>query len=258
MTHYDTTEKEGMDREEIGLPGVQLDLLKAIASQCDTPIVVVLFNGGPLAIEWLVESPRVEAIVEGWYPGVNGGTAVAEVLLGKYAPAGKLPVTMYHANYTKQIAETSMDMRSYPGRTHQYLQVPVLFPFGYGLSYTTWKYAKEIVLDRTSGTATVVVSNVGRVGSDEVVLLFSRYVVGSGDAHVHQAFGTLPQQALVDFQRVKMIQPGETRNVTFAVDTKVFSLVDLTGEKRIVPGQWELFAGHGMDKVATTLVSVVV
>jgi len=103
VTALDTTEKEGLDRRSIELPGVQEDLIKAIASQTSTPIIVVLVAGGPLAIEWLASSPRVKTILHAWYPGQRGGPAIADALLGKFSPAGRLPVTFYHANYTSQV-----------------------------------------------------------------------------------------------------------------------------------------------------------
>ena len=245
VTHYDTTEKEGMDRKSITMPGLQLDLVKALATQTTTPIVVVLINGGPLAIEWLVASPRVEAIVEAWYPGIDGGNAIVDVLFGNYAPAGKLPMTFYHANYTDMIPETSMDMRSFPGRTHSFVQVPVLFPFGYGLSYTSWSYFKSMSWNDKTFTASLTVTNTGNVTSDHSILLFTRYVVGETNTvealEFQREFGVLPKQELVDFKRMHALKPGERMDVFFLLDRSVFELVDLSGAKRSVKGKWELF-----------------
>ena len=263
ITHYDTTEKEGMDRgNDIGLPGLQLDLLKALTTQCDTPVVVVLINGSPLAIEWLVNHDQIEAIVEAWYPGINGGNAVVDVLFGDYAPAGRLPVTFYHANYTSQIEETNMNMRAFPGRTHAFVQVPVLFPFGYGLSYTTWAYSNHLAYNANTSTVSLAVSNVGAVVSDHSVLLFSRYVVKAAQEHDQDTYNTLvanigvfPKQKLVAFQKVYQVQPGETIKVSFVLDREeAFGLIDVVGEKRMVAGKWELFVGP--DRLSSVVVDV--
>jgi len=257
ITHYDTTEKEGMDRKTITMPGLQLDLVKALATQTTTPIVVVLINGGPLAIEWLVANPRVEAIVEAWYPGVDGGTAIMDVLFGNYAPAGKLPITFYHANYTDMIEESSMDMRSFPGRTHSFVQVPVLFPFGYGLSYTSWSYSKNILWNDQTFTASLTVTNTGEVTSDHSILLFTRYSVPRSQAFEFQnEFGVCPKQELVDFKRIHALKPGESVDVSFLLDRSVFKLVDLSGEKRSVKGEWELFVRKEGEEHSMVTVSV--
>ena len=252
ITHYDTTNKEGMDRSVIGLPGLQLDLLKALASQSDTPIVVVLINGSPLAIEWLVNNDRIEAIVEAWYPGMNGGNAITDVIFGDYAPAGRLPVTFYHANYTSQIEETNMNMREFPGRTHAFLQVPVLFKFGFGLSYTQWSYSKQISYNVQTSVASLIVTNIGAVLSDHSILLFSRYRIETKDATaMKKTHGILPQQKLIDYHKIRAIKPGNSVNVTFNLD-EAFTLTNLLGKKGIVKGNWELFIGS--DRLSTTVI----
>ena len=279
ITHFDTTEKEGLDRTELTLPGVQTDLIKAIASQTDTPIVLVLINGGPLAIEWAVASPRVEAILEGWYPGQEGGTAIADALFGIVAPAGRLPVTMYHSNYTGQVSERSMDMREFPGRTHRFLQVPALYEFGFGLSYSTWTYG-SVKFDSSAHRVSFVLTNTGNVTSDHVVIVYSALHALAVDqpsssssssssspspptSPPSTAFGITPQQSVVAFTRLRAIAAGATVPVNLLVDANAFSLVDTLGRRNPrVKGMWTLFvkesAGNGSGHVRGGSIDVLV
>lgn len=133
FTDYTTIEKESMDRKSLVLPGMQLDFIKAIATQTATKIVVVLVHGGPLDVEELLEMERVGAVLSAGYGGQRAGVALANVLWGTRPPTGRLPMTWPFNNFTKQVHESDMRMRpehGFPGRTHRYSQVPALFEFG--------------------------------------------------------------------------------------------------------------------------------
>lgn len=144
-------EGEGWDRDALGLPGKQLNLIQGVARRTRTPIVVVLIHGAPLEVGWLHSSPRVGAILSAWTSG-QGAAAIADIFFGEVSPAGRLPATFYFANFTAQSSFADMSMRRWPGRTHRHVQVPVLYPFGHGLSYTTFAYSR-LSLDMAAGTA---------------------------------------------------------------------------------------------------------
>ncbi|KAG2501341.1 hypothetical protein HYH03_001131 [Edaphochlamys debaryana] len=134
------TESEGLDRTSLRLPGMQEDLIRAVALS-GLPVVLVLVHGGPVDVAALLELEGVRAVLSAPYGGQQAGYAIADVLLGNAAPAGRLPVSWHYEWYTKLIAMTNMAMRPWPGRTYRYLQVPVLFPFGHGLSYSCFNYS---------------------------------------------------------------------------------------------------------------------
>ena len=254
-TYFDTTEKEGLDRTDIALPSVQADMIKAIAAQTDTPIVLVLVNGGPLAIEWAVASPRVEAILEAFYPGQRGGNAIADALFGRFSPAGRLPVSMYHANYTGMVSERVMDMRAFPGRTHRFLQVPVLFPFGFGLSYTAFEYVGALRFSPSTRRVSVTVRNTGKMVSDHCVIVYSTRSTRAEPATSGRDFGVVPQRSVAAFTRLRDIGPGMTRHVSLTVDAGAFALVDTDGRRvNEVSGSWRLFVvgDDGTSTVAST------
>lgn len=250
--HLDTVEKESMDRTSLSLPGVQEDLLKALVSQTTTPIVLVLFHGGPIDVEWAQSNPQVVAILSCAYPGQEGGNAVVDVLLGKTSPAGRLPITWYFQSYTTHIRATDMRMRPWPGRTHRFVQVPVLYPFGHGLSYATFEYA-AVSVERSAitGLASIELSvtNVGHrdgpnraVVSDEVVLLFASPTSPTVDAADTEL--QLPNRKLLTFTRVRNVNPGETRRVVFTLAERDFQAVDTSGSWRsIAPRCWEISVG---------------
>ena len=226
-------ERSTGDRTQISLPGVQEELLKALAAT-GTPLVVVLLNGSAVAVNWAEENAA--AIVELWYPGEEGGTALADVLFGNYNPAGRLPVTFY----------TSVDQlppfRDYDmeGHTYRFFRDKPLYPFGFGLSYTTFGYS-DLTMSAASLAqgqsleVSVTVTNTGDVAGDEVVQCY----VADPDASV-----PVPVRQLVGFDRIHLV-PGETQRVIFTVAPKQMSLF-LDGGRRVVePGAFELFVGGG-------------
>ncbi len=222
----------GGDRTDLSLPQVQRDLLQRLYS-LGKPVVVVLMNGSALAVN--EDELRATAIIEAWYPGGQGGEAVASMLAGDFSPAGRLPVTFYRS--TGQLP--SFDDYSMANRTYRYHKDEVLFPFGYGLSYSRFDYERIKVSPKQWRAGSVVavsvaITNVGNMNGDEVVQLYAKRNDVKG----------APIRALVGFQRVH-IPKGETRNVTFELNDRDLSSVDDNGNRAVMPGTVQLWVGGG-------------
>jgi beta-glucosidase len=219
----------GGDRTSIDLPTVQEDLLKALATT-HKPLIVVLQNGSALAVNWAQE--HANAILEAWYPGAEGGTAIAETLAGDNSPAGRLPLTFYSSlSQVPAFEEYSMK-----GRTYRYFDGKPLYAFGYGLSYTTFAYSNLKVAPAVKPgvpvTVTGDVKNTGSIAGDEVVELYLTQP---------KVFET-PLRVLTAFKRVHLA-PGETRHVTLTVDPRSLGQVDAKGNRVIVPGEYVVSLG---------------
>jgi len=222
----------GGDRASLDLPRVQQRLLERVVA-VGKPVILVLMNGSALSVHWADQ--HVPAIVEAWYPGGQGGDAVARLIAGDFSPAGRLPLTFYRTvDDLPPFGDYSM-----ANRTYRYFTGDVLYPFGYGLSYATFSYSHPRVSRarvRADGAVTVSVdvTNIGAVDADEVVQLYANH---------HGAPGT-PIRALVGFQRVHLAR-GETRAVRFTLQERGLSFVDPEGKRRIAPGPVELWIGGG-------------
>jgi beta-glucosidase len=221
----------GGDRTDIKLPSPQEELLKQI-SALGKPVVLVLLNGSALAINWAAEN--VPAIIEAWYPGQAGGTAIADVLFGDYNPGGRLPVTFYES-----IADLPpFEDYAMRGHTYRYFEGEPLFPFGYGLSYTSFAY-ENLVLSAANINAdqalkiSVDVRNTGQRAGDEVVQLYVRDL----DASV-----PVPIRHLEGFQRVHL-KPGQKSTVTFTLEPRQLAVVDDLGQQTVQPGEFEIAIG---------------
>ncbi len=234
------------DRDNLDLLGNQDDLAKAIV-ETGKPVVVLLLHGRPNSINYVAE--HVPAILDGWYLGQEGGTAVADVLFGDANPGGKLPITVPRSvgqlpdyYYQKPSAK-----RGYLGSTTQ-----PLFPFGWGLSYTTFKYANLHLNPATIGTSgetkvSVDVSNAGKVRGDEVVQLYIRDEVSSV---------TRPIKELRGLRRI-MLEPGETRTVEFTLGFDQLSFLDRDMHRVVEPGTFKIMVGgNSVDLAETTLTAV--
>lgn len=227
----------GGDRTSLDLPAPQQNLLERLHAT-QKPIVLVLMNGSALSVNWA--DKNIPAIIEAWYPGGEGGHAVAGLLAGDYSPAGRLPVTFYKsADQLPDFSDYRMD-----GRTYRYFKGDVLYPFGYGLSYTTFNYATPSLLARSIKAgehlnATIAVTNSGKRDSDEVVQL---YVTKPNDT---------ANPTLVGFSRLHL-KAGETKAVTLKVDARALSLVDAKGARKVEPGNYTLHAGGGQPSHAKT------
>ncbi|UCF18768.1 MAG: glycoside hydrolase family 3 C-terminal domain-containing protein [Gemmatimonadota bacterium] len=220
----------GGDRTELSLPQPQEELLQAVAAS-GKPVVLVLVNGSALAVNWAAEN--IPAIVEAWYPGQAAGTALADVLFGDYNPAGRLPVTFY-----KSLADLPAfaDYRM-SGRTYRYFSGEPLFPFGHGLSYTTFAYRNlRHPLTTRPGeeiTISVDVENTGPLAGEEVVQLYLTDL---------EASAPVPIRSLQGFRRI-FLEAGASETVTFTLTGRQTSLIDDSSQRLIEPGWFEVSVG---------------
>jgi len=205
------------------------------------PTVMILMNGSALAVNWADE--KLPAIIEAWYPGGEGGTAVAEALAGDFSPGGRLPVTFYKS--VDQLP--AFEDYSMAKRTYRYFDGEPLYPFGYGLSYTSFAYSDPRV-DHASVpadgmvTVSVDVSNNGTMAGDEVVQLYLTHAGTSG----------APLRALAGFRRVHLNR-GQKETVSFKLRDRDLSIVDEAGKRRILPGTIQVWVGGGQPVSRTGL-----
>jgi beta-glucosidase len=232
----------GGDRTSLDLPAPQQQLLERVSAS-GKPTVLVLMSGSALAVNWA--DKHLPAIVQAWYPGGEGGHAVAGLIAGDYSPAGRLPVTFYRsADQLPAFPDYRMD-----GRTYRYFKGEVLYPFGHGLSYTRFDYRTPLLaaasvdagttLDTAVGV-TVDVANTGARDGDEVVQL---YLAKPGDA---------ANPTLAAFRRVHL-KAGATQKVSLALDARALSSVDAEGRRRVVPGVYTVYLGGGQPRHAKTV-----
>jgi len=223
----------GGDKTSIDLPAPQEKLLEAL-SATGKPLIVVLQSGSAVALNWANE--HANAIVEAWYPGVAGGDAIARTLAGVNNPAGRLPVTFY-ATLDGLPAFTDYNFKTAnAGRTYRYYPGKPLWGFGYGLSYTKFKYGEvklsaETIKAGDPITATVAVTNTGALDGDEVVEAYLKTPQADG-----------PIEALAGFQRV-FIPAGKTREVAIKIEPRTMSSVDNEGHRMILEGKYNLTLG---------------
>lgn len=222
----------GGDRTDLSLPRVQRNLLQKLYAT-GKPVVVVLMNGSALAVN--EEDTKAAAIVEAWYPGGQGGEAVAALLAGDFSPSGRLPVTFYPGlDRLPPFGDYSM-----ANRTYKYHKGEVLYPFGYGLSYSEFTYGDlEVSPAQWKGKGVVRlevdVTNTGSMDADEVVQLYA----------THGDLDGAPIRALVGFQRVH-IPKGKMKKIRFELDDRGLSAVDNKGQRALRPGNVTLWAGGG-------------
>ena len=243
---------EAGSRSDIKLPGIQLDLMKAI-KETGKPIVAMVMSGRAMDLSWLDEN--IEGILEVWALGSQSGHAAADVLFGAYNPSGKLPVTfprnvgqvpIYYAHkrtgrpYEGDYSEPKSE-RVYRSKYRDVQNTP-LYPFGYGLSYTTFKYGNVKLSSDQVGygdkiTASVDVTNTGNYDGEEVVQLYIRDVVGSV---------TRPVKELKGFEKI-ILRKGETKTVTFDITTESLAFYTIDMSFKAEPGAFEVFIGTHSD-----------
>ena len=222
----------GGDRTSLDVPRAQQHLLEKLVAS-GKPVVLVLMNGSALAVNWADQ--HVPAILEAWYPGEEGGTAVAAALAGDFSPSGKLPLTFYKS--VDQIP--AFDDYNMKGRTYRYFTGEPVYPFGYGLSYTSFDYSnlsfdKSTVGAKDDVVANVDVKNAGSMASDEVVEIYLTHPGAKG----------APLRALAGFKRVHL-EPGEMQKVQITIPNRNLSFVDETGVRQIAAGSVQVWVGGG-------------
>lgn len=231
------------DRDNLDLPGVQEELLQAVHAT-GTPVVLVLLAGSALAINWAQE--HIPAIVLAWYPGEEGGTALADVLFGDYNPAGRLPVTFYKSvEQLPPFTDYRMD-----GRTYRYFRQEPLYPFGFGLSYSAFDYSDLRINPTVAAAGSVVevvatVKNTGTCAGDEVVQLYITHRNGAK---------RLPLRQLQGFTRIHL-QPGQQQQVRFALQPEQLAVTTEDGAKTVMPGEVLVFVGGGQPGTGVPVVS---
>lgn len=238
---------ENKSRTSLDLPGRQLQLLQAIQAT-GKPVVLILINGRPLSINWA--DKFVPAILEAWYPGSKGGTALADILFGDYNPGGKLTVT-----FPKTVGQipfnfpckpsSQIDGGKNPGPTGNMSRINgALYPFGYGLSYTTFEYSDlditpRVITPNESATVRLKVTNTGKRAGDEVVQLYIRDVLSSITTY---------EKNLAGFQRIHL-EPGEAQELSFTIDHKHLELLDADMKWVVEPGDFVLMAGASSEDI---------
>ena len=223
---------EGGDRTHLNLPQTQQDLVKAIKAT-GKPTILVLLNGSAVAVNW--ENENLDAIITAGYPGQEGGNAVADVLFGDYNPAGRLPVT-YYKSVEQLPAFENYDME---GRTYKYFKGEPLYPFGYGLSYTTFKYSDMKLAKKAKVgekvLVSVKVSNTGKKAGEEVVQLYIKD---------EEASTPRPKVQLEGFKRIHL-NAGESKVVDFELTPRQFSMIG-ENDKRVIENGWfTIYTGGG-------------
>lgn len=224
------------DRTTMNLPPVQIDLMKAL-KKTGRPLVVVNMSGSVMNFEW--ESRNADAIIQAWYGGQAAGDAIVDVLFGQYNPAGRMPLTTYKSDDDLPPFESY----SMENRTYRYFKGEVRYPFGYGLSYTTFTYDKVDCVSKVQTgkriQVSVTVRNTGKRDGDEVVQL---YVTHPQSANIR-----IPLCALKGFQRIHL-KAGESRQVTFTLFPEDLALTDVKGNLIENAGEVELFMGGGQPR----------
>lgn len=229
---------EGSDRASLKLPGVQEELVKGL---CNTgkPVVLVLVNGRPISLEWIVK--ECSAILEAWYPGEEGGNAVADVIFGHYNPGGKLPIS-----FPMDVGQIPLNYDRKPSsfRNYVFMEAKPLFPFGHGLSYTKFEYSSlEIEPEKVGSTGQVKirfkVKNTGGRAGDEVAQLYVKDVLASV---------TRPVMELKGFKRISL-EPGDAREIEFTLFTEQLAFYDQYMKLVVEPGVFEVMVGSSSEDI---------
>jgi beta-glucosidase len=219
------------DKQHLNLPGKQQELLEAV-HRTGKPVILVLLAGSALAVTWATEN--VPAIIQAWYPGALGGTAIASLIFGEYSPSGKLPVTFYRST------EELPDFRDYSmkNRTYRYLRSEALYPFGYGLSYTQFEYhnltlSNERLKAGESLEISAKVKNIGSWESEEIVQLYVKDLEASVE---------VPNWELRGIKKVRL-KPGEEKEVGFHLTPRQMALINNDGRPVLEPGTFSIYLG---------------
>jgi len=261
-----TIESEGNDRYYINFPGVQSEFIQQVSAAAKGPVILVLISGSSVDLSSPKASTDVDAIMWAGYPGQSGGSAIADVIFGQYNPGGRLPVTFHLENFINQVLESNMGMRPNtsslspnPGRTYRFFTGTPVYPFGYGLSFTTFTYnwlnsvefsaviesskippisSRHSMRDELrSGVLSIVsvnVTNTGKVSGDDVVIYYVIPPDAGQDGN--------PIQYVAGFQRIHLY-PGQSQIVSFSVTSQALRLADEDGMFRTKVGTWYVSIG---------------
>lgn len=238
---------ENKSRTSLELPGHQLKLLQAVQAT-GKPVILILINGRPLSVNWA--DKFVPAILEAWYPGSKGGTAVADILFGDYNPGGKLIVTFPKTvgqipfNFPYKPA-SQIDGGKNPGPDGNMSRINgALYPFGYGLSYTTFEYSDleitpKVITPNQKATVRLKVTNTGKRAGDEVVQLYTRDILSSVTTY---------EKNLAGFERIHL-KPGESKEIVFTLDRKHLELLNADMKWTVEPGEFAIMAGASSEDI---------
>lgn len=238
---------ENKSRTSLELPGHQLKLLQAVQAT-GKPVILILINGRPLSVNWA--DKFVPAILEAWYPGSKGGTAVADILFGDYNPGGKLTVTFPKTvgqipfNFPYKPA-SQIDGGKNPGPDGNMSRINgALYPFGYGLSYTTFEYSNleitpKVITPNQKATVRLKVTNTGKRAGDEVVQLYTRDILSSVTTY---------EKNLAGFERIHL-KPGESKEIVFTLDRKHLELLNADMKWTVEPGEFAIMAGASSEDI---------
>lgn len=238
---------ENKSRTSLELPGHQLKLLQAVQAT-GKPVILILINGRPLSVNWA--DKFVPAILEAWYPGSKGGMAVADILFGDYNPGGKLTVTFPKTvgqipfNFPYKPA-SQIDGGKNPGPDGNMSRINgALYPFGYGLSYTTFEYSDleitpKVITPNQKATVRLKVTNTGKRAGDEVVQLYTRDILSSVTTY---------EKNLAGFERIHL-KPGESKEIVFTLDRKHLELLNADMKWTVEPGEFAIMAGASSEDI---------
>ena len=268
-----TVASEGRDQTSLELPGVQLQLIQALEAVSTRPLVTVIIGGVSTDVSYLRDSPKTGSLLWIGFPGMAAGPAVASVLFGEFSPAGRLPITIYPAQYAQDVRMDYMGMRPSstpysPGRTYKFYTGTPIYPFGFGMSYTTFAYTypnnnslamQTRVLDIDSLISSfqrksfhlssllddvhyeINVTNTGGMPSDHSVLGFLSSQIDPVAQHIA---ASPPISQLFDFQHLHGLRPGEWRDVVFTLQYRSLSHYDSDGNSWLLPGNFFINIGR--------------
>ena len=225
------------DRIDLKLPENQINYIKQMAEKKKGPLVLLIASGSPVSLEGIEE--YCDAILQIWYPGEQGGNAVADILFGDVSPSGKLPIT-----FPKNVDQLpSYEDYSMSGRTYKFMSAVPLYPFGFGLSYTTFEYgdlnvSKQVLTQKESIDISFTVKNTGERSSDDIAQL---YLIP-----LESSIPNTPKYILKRFERIENLQPERSKKVSFSLTAEDFQLFNEKGEKVWLKGKYKLVAANAL------------
>jgi len=251
-----STEIEGEygDRLNINLPEIQIELVNRVLAAAQHPVIMFVVSGGAIDLSEYKNDPRVGAIIWAGYIGQSGGEAIADVLFGNYNPSGRLTQTFYANSYLDEVIKQDMNMRPVngsPGRTYRFYKEEPVYRFGFGLSYTTFRYSfssnNDIQISQLASECTeisLIVENVGQRAGDHSVLWFV--------APPNAGQGGQPIKNLGEFEKLHNILPSQNKESHICLSPKMFQLANEEGDFEIVLGEWSLMVGDLTKRIVVT------